>query len=145
MRQKFIAIFVLVSLTGAIRLWAVEPPQSVLSGFSARYQNVSPTWEKATGMYLAAFTRNGQNVKAAFKEDGTFLREDVVISFSALPAAVRSDASQRFGENNIIEAATFSDVNGNSGHRIRYQKGNAKVDVMYNAQNSIFQRAVVEQ
>jgi hypothetical protein len=144
MGQKSLMTLFLASLSGVMSLWAVEPPQSVVSNFTARYQNTSPTWEKATGMYLAAFSRNGQSVKAAFKEDGTFLREDVLISFSALPAAVRADASQRFGEANILEAATFTDANGAIGYRIRYQKGNARVDVMYNAQNTIFQRAIIE-
>lgn len=145
MRQKILVIVLLVHLTGAFSLWAVEPPASVSGAFAARYQNVSPTWEKATGIYLAAFSRNGQNVKVAFKEDGTFLREEILTSFSSLPSAIRSDAGKRFGEPNIVEAATFTDANGATGYRIRYQKGNARVDVMYNAQNTIFQRAILEE
>lgn len=124
--------------------WAIDPPAPVANAFSSKYHAVQPTWEKATGMYLAAFVKNGQKIKAAFKEDGTFMREDNVLPFSQLPQQVRMDASQRFGESNIVESASYTDAFGQTGYRIRYQKGNTRVDVMYNAQNVISQRAILE-
>lgn len=144
MTKKLLSTFFFIATAAISSVWAVEPPQQVAAAFASRYQNTTPAWEKATAMYLASFTRNGQNIKAAFKEDGTFLREDLLSAFSSLPQAVRSDAGQRFGEANIVESAIFTDASGATGYRVRYQKGNTRVDVMYNAQNAIFQRAIIE-
>ncbi|MCX7767638.1 MAG: hypothetical protein N2110_01260 [Flavobacteriales bacterium] len=144
--MKGIKLFHLIFFSSVfLRVHAIDPPQAITAAFAARYSAATQVnWEKATGMYLAAFTLNGKSMKAAFKNDGTFLREEMLIAFGQLPEAVRKDAAQRFNESKITEAAKFIDAAGMTGYRIRYSNGNTRVDVMYNDQNKIFQRAIVE-
>lgn len=145
MTRKSLFFITLFSMLVLGVVYATDPPQAVSAAFTSRYSSSGQVnWEKATGMYLAAFTLNGKSMKAAFKDDGTFLREETLIPFGQVPELVRTDAARRFNENNITEAAKFTDASGMTGYRIRYTHGNARVDVMYNDQNKIYQRAIVE-
>ena len=141
---KFLVILSVIKIS-FLPLKFQDPPQQIVAAFQAKYGSVVPVWEKATGMHLAAFAQNGQQFKAVFKDDASFIRLDKLISFNQLPAAIQTDVNQRFGgSSNVVEVASFSDDSGNTCYRIRYQKGQSKVDVMYNSQNVIFQRAILE-
>ncbi|HEY8367447.1 MAG TPA: hypothetical protein VIL57_09895 [Bacteroidia bacterium] len=112
---------------------------SVKSTFESKF-NAAPvsytTYEDGT-VHAKHATNNQWSV---FKVDGTYLQTETAVSASEVPAAVKQDASQRFG--NDIQYRKVVTAAGEELYSIIYVKGTSTVEVYYKPSGEMHSRAI---
>lgn len=112
---------------------------NVKSTFETKY-NAAPV-SYATyddGTVHAQHASNNQ--WSVFKVDGTYLQTETNISASEVPAAIKQDATQRFGNN--VQYRKVVTAAGEELYSLIYVKGNSTVEVYYKPSGEMHSRAI---
>ena len=90
------------------------------------------------GTVYAAHASNNQ--WSVFKIDGTYIQTETNITADEVPAAIKQDATQRFGTN--VQYRKVVRATGEELYSLLYTKGTSTVEVYYNANGEMNSRAI---
>jgi hypothetical protein len=96
----------------AQRIKDADVPQTVKNVFTKSYPGLNAKWEKENGNYEARFKKDGKLMSATFQPDGKFLKSEMVIKESELPAVALNYIKTNYKGKRVKESFKITGADG---------------------------------
>jgi hypothetical protein len=133
---KAILMLVLFSgIVGIANAQVVNIPASAKEHFMKNYSTAQAAdWSNNVSNYTVRFKSGGADMRAHYRQDGTWNFTETMLTTSDIPKAVNSSSDKsRFSDWEIVSVAKVDNDNKEQLYRIEAKKGIAKEFVFYNS------------
>ena len=126
----------------AQKISANKVPAAVLSGFKAKFPNVTrASWEMENeNKYEANFKLNSNKTSVCFTNNGEWIETESEIKVSALPAKIQATLAKDFTGFKVDEVSMVESAKNGSGFEAEIEKADEEFEVLFSADGQLISK-----